>query len=71
MTVVNKATDNTQSIKTITEKIRAGDLGAIEIIEDTRQVISDIDGGVNAWQSLDWDKVYRQVDLFLKTQNKF
>ena len=69
MTVVNKATDNTQSIKTITEKIRAGDLGAIEIIEDTRQVISDIDGGVNAWQSLDWDKVNRQVDLLISRPN--
>ena len=69
MTVVNKATDNTQSIKTITEKIRAGDLGAIEIIEDTRQVISDIDGGVKAWQSLDWDKVNRQVDLLISRPN--
>ena len=69
MTDVNKATDNIQSIKSITEKVRAGDLGATEIIEDTRQVISDIDGGVKAWQSLDWDKVNRQVDLLISRPN--
>jgi Asp-tRNA(Asn)/Glu-tRNA(Gln) amidotransferase A subunit family amidase len=69
VTVVNKATGNIQSIKSITEKVRAGDLGAIEIIEDTRQVISDIDGDVKAWQSLDWDKVNRQVNLLISRPN--
>ena len=69
MTNVNKATDNIRSIKSITEKVRSGDLGASEIIEDTRQVISDTDGGVRAFQSLDWDKVNRQVDILISRPN--
>ena len=69
MTVVNKATDNMQSIKSITEKARAGNLDAVKVIEDTRQVISETDGGIRAWQTLDWDEVERQVEVLVSNSN--
>ena len=65
MTVVNKATENMQSIKSITEKVRAGNLDAVKVIEDTRQVISETDGGIRAWQTLDWDEVERQLEVLV------
>lgn len=69
MTVVNKATENMQSIKSITEKVRAGNLDAVKVIEDTRQVISETDGGIRAWQTLDWDEVERQVEVLVSNSN--
>jgi Asp-tRNA(Asn)/Glu-tRNA(Gln) amidotransferase A subunit family amidase len=69
VTVVNKATDNMQSIKSITEKVRAGNLDAVEVIEDTRQVISETDGCIRAWQTLDWDEVERQVEVLVSNSN--
>lgn len=69
MSFVNKATRNINSIKSITEKIRGGALSVEEVITDTRQVILDIDGHINAWQTLDWDIVYRQAELLISKPN--
>ena len=58
MNTVNQAPETISSIQGIISKIRDEIVDAELIIEDTRRLISKIDGAIKAWHTLNWDEVH-------------
>ena len=69
MNIVNKASNNIETIHSITQKIQAGELTVEEIIEETQTLISRYDGAIKAWKTLNWDAVAGQVKSLVARPN--
>ena len=69
MNTVNQAPETISSIQGIISKIQNKSVDAEIIIEDTRRLISEIDGAIKAWQTLNWDHVSKQLDFLVSRQN--
>ena len=69
MKTVNQAPETISSIQGIISKIQNKSVDAEIIIEDTRRLISEIDGAIKAWQTLNWDHVSKQLDFLVSRQN--
>ena len=69
MNIVNKASNNIETIHSITQKIQAGELTVEEIIEETQTLISRYDGAIKAWKTLNWDAVAAQVKSLVARPN--
>ena len=69
MKIVNKASNNIETIHSITQKIQAGELTVEEIIQETQTLISRYDGAIKAWQTLNWDAVSIQVKSLVSRPN--
>ena len=69
MNTVNQAPETISSIKGIITKTRNRTVDAEVIIEDTRRIISEVDGAIKAWHTLNWDEVYKQLDSLVSRKN--
>ena len=69
MNTVNQAPETISSIKDIITKTRNRTVDAEVIIEDTRRIISEVDGAIKAWHTLNWDEVNKQLDSLVSRQD--
>ena len=69
MNTVNQAPETISSIHGIISKIQNKSVDAELIIDATRRLISEIDGAIKAWHTLDWDEVNKQLDSLVSRQD--
>lgn len=69
MNTVNQAPETISSIYGIVSKIQNKSVDAELIIDATRRLISEVNGAIKAWHTLNWDEVNKQLDSLVSRQD--
>ena len=69
MNDINQAPETISTIHGIISKIQNKSVDAELILDATRRLISEVDGAIKAWHTLNWDEVNKQLDSLVSRQD--
>ena len=69
MNTVSQAPETISSVHGIISKIHNKGVEAELIIDAVRRLISDVDGTIKAWHTLNWDEVNKQLDFLVSRED--